>query len=103
MSKIKVIYKAPGEAPEIRTIKDNLKTLQDLVGGHIEIVAIERGVVMICNEEGKLLGLEPNFYAVEMNDVIVGPVVFVGTRGVDFADLPEYEQKIYMAQLGGRT
>ena len=43
------------------------------------------------NEEGKLRGLEPNFYLGAIGDTIVGPVLVVGENGDEFADLPEDE------------
>lgn len=47
---------------EIRrvVIKNELKALQETVGGYIETLTLAEGVVLICNEEGKLLKLEPN-------------------------------------------
>ena len=49
----------PGKAPEQITIPNTLKAMQELVGGHIEIVDYQ-GACLVCNEEGKLLDLEPN-------------------------------------------
>ena len=43
----------------IRDSLNTLKAMQELVGGHIEIVDYQ-GACLVCNEEGKLLGLEPN-------------------------------------------
>ena len=37
-----------------------LAELQGLVGGHIEVVYLEGNKQLIVNEEGLLLGLEPN-------------------------------------------
>ena len=48
---MKILYKKPGEAPEIRDVANDLETLQDLVGGYIETVTVGN-MVIICNEEG---------------------------------------------------
>ncbi len=37
-----------------------LKELQEIVGGYIEIVPTKDGRIMVCNEEGKLDGLPRN-------------------------------------------
>lgn len=50
-------YKAPYEA----VIPDNLESLQDAVGGYIEITyPFEDNAVVISNEESKLIGMDGN-------------------------------------------
>jgi len=44
---------------------------------------------MICNEEGKIKGLKPNFKM--GNDIVVGSVLFVGRGGEDFRELTDEE------------
>ena len=56
---MKVIYKAPGCAPEPRDIPNTLEELLATVGGYIETVTIASDAVIICNEEGRLRGLPP--------------------------------------------
>ena len=58
-NEITVLKVEPGKAPEQITIPNTLKAMQELVGGHIEIVDYQ-GACLVCNEEGKLLDLEPN-------------------------------------------
>lgn len=58
-NEITVLKVEPGKAPEQITIPNTLKAMQELVGGHIEIVDYQ-GTCLVCNEEGKLLELEPN-------------------------------------------
>lgn len=47
---MRVIYKAPGCAPEIRDIPNTLEELQATVGGYIETVTFVADCVIICNE-----------------------------------------------------
>lgn len=82
---MKVIYKAPGCAPEIRDIPNTLEELQETVGGYIETVTFDADCVVICNEEGRLLGMPHNMRFLGVD--FVGPILFVGTSGEDFADL----------------
>ena len=81
-----VIYKAPGCAPEPRDIPNTLEELQAAVGGYIETVTFATDAAVICNEEGRLLGLPHNvrFLGVDF----VGPILIVGVDGEEFADLP---------------
>ena len=89
----------PGREPEQREIRNELEEFQRLVGGYIEpIFPYEemeddgKDVVMFCNEEGKLNGLEPNFSY--HGDMIVGTVVIVGTEGEDITDCPLNEDEL---------
>lgn len=58
---MRVIVKKVHKQPEVREIKNELSVLQELVGGYIEVVRVDNDVLLICNEEGKLQGLQPNF------------------------------------------
>ena len=57
----------------------SLRTLQELVGGYIEVVTVKLICDGIVNEEGKLRGLPPNPLATELYenrwDSIVGTMV----------------------------
>jgi len=108
MEKLFCIIKEPGQAARFKYIENELEPLQDAVGGYIEKVTINSNVVMLVNEDGKLLDMHPNFWIrcyggddyyfdnspwdaypddVLFWDLIVGPAVFVGRRGDQFCDL----------------
>ena len=84
------IIKNPGQPAFIRQIDNELSALQDLVGGYIQTVYLPHGVIMIVNEEGKLMNLKPNFRF--GNDLIVGTAVFVSADGEEFAGLSERQE-----------
>ena len=86
---MRVIYKEPGKEPRTMVIPNELKVLQDLVGGYIETLKIADNVVMIFNEGGKLLDLAPNFFVGAIADVILGPVIIAGEDGEEFTSLSE--------------
>ena len=73
--------KANGEAPLVEPKGETweLKELQALVGGYIEIVAAPNhpGRVLVINENGKLIGLpfNKNATALSTYEPIVGDVV----------------------------
>ena len=82
---IKVLMVEPGKAPVVTTLKNDLQSLQEAVSigadyvGLIEIIGIDDGVCILCNEEGKLINLPPNrrFY----NDVLVGVFYILSEDG----------------------
>lgn len=82
---MKAIRKKPGCEPELVEVENTLKALQQEVGGYIETVTIASDAVIICNEEGVLLGMPYNcrFFGVDF----VGTVLIVGTKGEEFCDV----------------
>lgn len=83
---MRVLYKAPGEAPRTMVIPNELGVLQQLVGGYIEVVRIGR-ILILVNEEGKLEQLEKNFRVEVYDDTIHGSAVFVRANGAEFDSL----------------
>ena len=81
------IYKAPGCAPEVIDIPNTLEALQEKVGGYIETVTFATDACIICNEEGRLMGLPYNCDLLGVT--FVGPILIVGIDGEEFAGLPE--------------
>lgn len=89
--KVRCIIKRPDEQyGHVTNISTSLKNLQKIVGGPIETVACGGSSVIICNEEGKIRGLEPNFIIgiAPLQDVVVGDAIVIGVDGDDFCDLP---------------
>lgn len=90
-AKVKCIIKRPDEEyGHVTNISVTLKNLQNIVGGPIECVPCGGSTVIICNEEGKLRGLQPNFRIGKppFHDVIVGEAIIIGVDGEDFCDIP---------------
>lgn len=94
---MKIVVKKAGQMPEIREIKRDLEAYWEIVGGYIECVRMTDGIILVCNDEGKLKGLEPNF--ILGNDIIVGDVFFVGVKGDDFTSLSDYHTAWLMRVL----
>ena len=98
---IKVLKIEPKKTPEIVVLKNELHELQKAVSisapniGLIEIIEINSDVCILCNEEGKLIGLEPNRRF--CNDIICGVFYLTGQdyeKG-DLKSLPEHLVKYY--------
>lgn len=86
MRKIKVIIKRPDEEfGHMTWISDTLENLQKTVEGYIETVTIASDVVIICNEEGRLRGMEPNCSVAGKS--FVGTIIVAGVDGDQFADV----------------
>ena len=91
-AKVRCIIKRPDEQyGHVTNISTSLKNLQRIVEGPIEMVSCGGSSVIICNEEGKLRGLDKNFvmgFSGMVTDVIVGEVIVIGVDGEGLCDLP---------------
>lgn len=85
-NKIRVISKRPGHPPRSVWVSNTLKGLQTAVGGYIETVTLGTDVCVVCNEEGRMLGLPHNCTICGVD--FVGDILLVGVNGEEFADLP---------------
>lgn len=77
-NEIKVVMVEPHKNPTITKIKTKLENLQEAVGGLIEIIDVEDNVSILCNEEGKLIGLEGNRKFGD--DILVGTFYVCGSN-----------------------
>ena len=84
--KIKAYCKRPGQPPRSGGVSNSLENLQNYVGGMIEVVTIAKDCCIICNEEGRILGMEHNCTVCGVD--FVGDILFVGVAGEEFADMP---------------
>ena len=94
---IKVLMVEPGKQPRVTTLATDLDSLQKAVSigadyqGLIEIISIGNGDCLLCNEEGKLIGLEGNRRLGD--DIIVG-VFYIMSEDEDGNLVSLSEQKI---------
>ena len=83
---ILAVIKEPGQAPRLEPLFENtLEAFQAAVGGCIETVTLATDLVIICNEEGKLIGLEPNMKI--PGDILCGTIIVAGVSGDEFDDV----------------
>lgn len=92
-SKLKILYKEVGKLPEVIEIEDTLEAKQKLVNGLIEVVPYIDDMILICNEEGKILKMHPNLDFTY--DYIAGNCFVVGDdfENAGFRSLTEEEIK----------
>ena len=79
---ITALMVAPNEHPKVTQLQTDLDSLQKAVSigadyqGLIELLPLESGVTLLCNEEGKLIGLPGNRRI--GHDVIAGVFYVIG-------------------------
>ena len=100
--KIRILYKEVGKEPQIMFIDNTLEAKQKLVGGLIEVVPYD-DVLIICNEEGKILNMLPNL--VFEYDYIAGNCFVIGDdyKNADFKSLTDEEILKYREDLKKRS
>ena len=108
---ILAIVKEPGKKARAHYVENTLEELQGIVGDYLEAVTINDQAVILCDEEGKLKGLEPNFGIARGTDgiiitdpehgeaIIVGPAIIVGVHGDEFADLDLWDFTELLEQI----
>lgn len=84
---MRVIRKRPGEAWEPIEVENELKPLQQAVGGYLESFTFAEDACVLCDEEGRLKGKPYNTTVCGVP--FVGTVLIVGVAGEDFSDLTE--------------
>lgn len=99
-SVIKVLKVEPKKKPEICLLENELQALQKAVSigadytGLIEIINLDRGICLLCNEEGKLIWLEPNRRL--YNDIICGVFYIIGEdESGELASLSEEDAEYF--------
>ena len=95
-NKIRAVTKRADGVPVTTHLSNNLRSLQNYVGGYIETFTIPSGtgtMVVICNEEGRLRGLPYN--CTIFGREFVGDIIVTGAdlETGEFIDLPcTYQQ-----------
>jgi len=107
--KLRVLLLKPGEQAEIAEIEDDLESMQRLVEGNIEeYMPFEDAsdprigdCAIVCNEEGKMLGMELNRGIFDQNgrlqDIIAGPffICYAPVESERFLSMPpDLEEKM---------
>lgn len=86
---LKVVYIEPGKPAYEAEIQNDLHALQRSVRGMVQQINLEKGIVMLCNEDGKMKGMPGNRRL--GSSVLVGPITVVGFTGKGYRSLAESE------------
>lgn len=91
---IKILVVEPLKEPYPAEIENTLTSLQKVVGGLIEVVSLEDGVDLVCNDEAKLLGMPGNRSL--YNDIVAGTFFITASNDDgEFVSLPEDKMHQY--------
>lgn len=98
--KIKVVLCEPGKCTKVAEIENTLEGLQAAVKGDIEaFYPFEEAVCIVCNEEGKFNGMEPNRAVYggdkQIMDIIFGPFFICDCSGENFGSLSKEQLEKY--------
>lgn len=116
-NRLEVLVVESGKHPIVRKIDNSLASFQRIVGGSIQAVyPYEDPVAIICNEDGKLIGLPANRTLKNSDgapyDIIAGTFLITGIGESDFRSLSEEYQEKYkkmfwypqmLVQIGNRA
>lgn len=97
---MKILIVEPQKPPYSKNICGTLEELQTIVGGYIQaIYPFDDPIAIVCNEEGKLIGLPPNRLIFDNSgrvyDLICGTFFVVGLGAEDFISLTDNELEKY--------
>lgn len=103
-SEITVVACYPGKSAVVMRIQNTLEAKQAFVGGYIQAVyPFDDPVAIVCNEEGKINGMEPCRALFDeggdIYDIIVGPFLICGLDDEGFISLTKEQQEQYLAMF----
>ena len=97
---MKVLLVKPCQRPTVIEIDGTLESMQALVGGTIQaLYLVDDTAAIICNDEGKLGGLEYNRALRDAKaavyDIICGPFFICGLGEQEYVSLSEHLMETY--------
>ena len=96
---IRILKIEPQNLPYKKEIANDLEGIQGEVEGLFECIYLEDNCILVCNEEGKLNGMELNRRV--GNDIIAGPFFIVGdSQDGEFVSLSDEQIEKYTQEFG---
>lgn len=93
---MRVLLVEPGKAARPVEMKNDLHEMQQMVGGPIQaLYPWEEPVAIVCNDEGKNMGLPLN-RVLENYDIIAGAFFVCGIQGENFSSLTDQYLEKYL-------
>ncbi len=91
---MRILIIEPQKVPYEAEINKELDSMQNIVGGLIQAVDLDENTSLVCNEEGKLIGLEGNRRV--GRDIIAGTFFLCGfNEEGEFTSLNDEQIKKY--------
>ena len=95
---MRVLYVEPGKVPYETEIPNCLEAGQQAVKGLIDLVYLGHGAILVCNDEGKLIGMDGN-RVLDNGTIIAGPFFIVGDGGENFCSLSDAQAEHFMQRF----
>lgn len=101
---MRILLVEPGKRPILKEIDGSFKSMQEIVGGTIQaLYPFEEPVALICNDEGKLLGLPLNRALQDeegrIYDIVAGTFFLCGApEGNDRFESLTRQQALYFSK-----
>lgn len=87
---LKMLVVEPDKLPYEALINNDYHSLQNAVNGNFETVTLPDNIILLCNEEGKILNLKEN--RIVGDDIISGTFLITKFDGDDdFTDLSDHD------------
>ena len=107
---MRVLVVEPEQRPEEREIDDSLTAMQKIVGGYIQPLHLDDSVVLVCNEEGKLMDMPANRGLRDkdgqMYDIVFGTFFLCGApadsdhfTSLTTAQIEQYRKMFYTPEM----
>ena len=103
---MRVLIVEPGKAPRQSEIRRKLSSMQKVVGGTMQVIyPFEDPVALVCNDEGKLMGLPVNRALRDsegkLYDIVCGTFFLCGAPAdsEDFISLTEEQMERYQQRF----
>lgn len=103
---MRILLVEPGKTPVLKEVDGSLKSMQEIVGGTIQVLyPFAEPVALVCNDEGKLLGLPLNRALRDekgrIYDIVAGTFFLCGApEGSDrFESLTEEQASYFRKQF----
>ena len=93
---MRVVYVEPHKPAYEAEIENSIQGEQRAVQGLIELVYNNDDTIIVCNDEGKLIGMDGNRRLDNGTTIIAGPFFVVGDDGEDFRSLTDDEVEKYV-------
>ena len=103
---IRVLSLQPGEKPARAELVNTLEVMQQFVGGLIECIPLDadpddgREILLVANDEGKLMGLAPNRWLWDGLDLLAEPAfIAAGDSEGNICSLSDVQMERYSQQF----
>ena len=95
---MRVLYVEPGKIPYETEIPNSLEGEQQAVQGLIDIAYLDHNALLVCNDDGKLIGMDGN-RVLDNGTIIAGPFFITGDAGEDFCSLTDEQVAHFMQRF----